>query len=75
MIMMLLVRLMIMIVMMTVMALEQLTRYTRDEQVANFLTWGKWNLDDAAIEKLVKDQEIKERVSFHLVLQHLGNWN
>lgn len=43
--------------------MEDMTRLTDKQQMANFLTWGKWDLDDSAIEKLVKDEERKERVS------------
>ena len=43
--------------------MEDMTRLTDKQQMANFLTWGKWDLDNSAIEKLVKDEERKERVS------------
>ena len=36
--------------------MEDMTRLTDKQQMANFLTWGKWDLDDSAIEKLVKDE-------------------
>ena len=42
--------------------MEDMTRLTDREQMANFLTYGKWNLNDALIEKLIKDDERKERV-------------
>ena len=42
---------------------EAMTRLTDRAQMANFLTYGKWNLDDELIEKLKKDEERKERVS------------
>ena len=42
--------------------MEDMTRLTDKQQMANFLTWGKWDLDNSAIEKLVKDEERKERV-------------
>ena len=44
-------------------AMEDMTRLTDKQQMANFLTWGKWDLDGSSIEKLVKDEERKERVS------------
>ena len=48
--------------------MEAMTRLTDRAQMANFLTYGKWNLDDELIEKLKKDEERKERVS----LEQLG---
>ena len=44
-------------------AMEAMTRLTDPTQMANFLTYGKWNLDQKKIEKLNKDEERKERVS------------
>ena len=46
--------------------LEDMTRLTDKAQMANFLTYGKWDLNDASIEKLIKDDERKERVSIFL---------
>jgi hypothetical protein len=43
-------------------ALEKLTRLHNKSQMENFLTYGKWDLTDADIEKLNKDEERKERV-------------
>ncbi len=43
--------------------MEAMTRLTDRKQMENFLTYGKWNLDDELIEKLKKDEERKERVS------------
>ena len=43
--------------------MEAMTRLTDRAQMANFLTYGKWNLDQKKIEKLNKDEERKERVS------------
>lgn len=43
--------------------MEDMTRLTDRTQMANFLTYGKWNLNDELIEKLIKDDERKERVS------------
>ena len=43
--------------------MEDMTRLTDKEQMENFLTYGKWDLNDASIEKLIKDDERKERVS------------
>ena len=48
--------------------MEDMTRLTDKQQMANFLTWGKWDLDNSAIEKLVKDEERKERVGSILLL-------
>ena len=49
--------------------MEDMTRLTDREQMANFLTYGKWNLNDALIEKLIKDDERKERVRATASLQ------
>jgi hypothetical protein len=43
-------------------AFEGLTRLNDDKEVANFLTYGKWNLKDADIEHLMLEEERKERV-------------
>ena len=43
-------------------ALEKLTRLHDKKQMENFLTYGKWDLKDADIEKLNKEEERKERV-------------
>ena len=54
--------------------MEDMTRLTDKQQMANFLTWGKWDLDDSAIEKLVKDEERKERVSISDNSNILHSW-
>ena len=48
-------------------ALEKLTRLHDKSQMENFLTYGKWDLTDADIEKLNKDEERKERVGVILL--------
>ena len=45
-------------------ALEALTRLNDKRQMENFLTYGKWDLKDADIEKLNKEEERKERVGY-----------
>jgi hypothetical protein len=52
--------------------MEAMTRLTEPEQMANFLTYGKWDLDDELIEKLIKDEERKERVSSHLYINSIS---
>ncbi len=47
-------------------ALEKLTRLHDKTQMENFLTYGKWDLTDADIEKLNKDEERKERVGLNI---------
>ena len=54
--------------------MEDMTRLTDKQQMANFLTWGKWDLDDSAIEKLVKDEERKERVSISVLENIFENY-
>ncbi len=47
-------------------ALEKLTRLHDKKQMENFLTYGKWDLKDADIEKLNKEEERKERVGYFI---------
>ncbi len=44
-------------------ALEKMTRLWDTTQMANYLSYGKWDLDPPAIERLQKDEEMKQRVS------------
>ena len=44
-------------------ALEKLTRLSDKKQMANFLSFGKWGLNEADIERLQKDDEMRQRVS------------
>ena len=37
-------------------------RLTDQEELNNFLTYGKWDLDQKQIERLKKDEEMKQRV-------------
>jgi hypothetical protein len=43
-------------------ALEKLTRLHDKNQMANFLTYGRWGLQEGDIEKLNKEEARKERV-------------
>jgi pyruvate/2-oxoacid:ferredoxin oxidoreductase alpha subunit len=43
-------------------ALEKMTRLTDITQMSNFLSYGKWDLSGADIERLNKDEEMKQRV-------------
>ena len=43
--------------------MEKLTRLSNLEQMQNFLTYGEWDLTDKKIERLKKDEEMKQRVS------------
>lgn len=58
-------------------AFEGLTRLNDDNEVANFLTYGKWNLKDADIEHLMLEEERKERVGGLKMFAHweLANLN
>ena len=38
-------------------------RLTDPEELNNYLTYGKWDLDAKQIERLHKDQDMKQRVS------------
>lgn len=45
--------------------LEKLTRLSDPREMSNFLSYGKWGLTDADIERIQKDDEMKQRVSMH----------
>ena len=38
-------------------------RLTDQDELNNYLTYGKWDLDEKQIERLHKDEEMKQRVS------------
>ena len=42
---------------------EAFTRLSDYAQLENFLTYGKWDLNEADIERIKKDEEMKQRVS------------
>ena len=42
---------------------EMLRRLTEPEQMENYLSYGKWDLRENDIERLQKDDEMKQRVS------------
>ena len=42
---------------------EQFTRLSDVTQMENFLTYGKWDLTPEDIERIKKDEEMKQRVS------------
>merc|ERR1719225_2091093 len=56
-------------------AMEDMTRLTDKQQMANFLTWGKWDLDTSSIEKLVKDEERKERLVREIIDAKVQRWS
>ena len=43
--------------------MEMLRRITEPEQMENYLSYGKWDLKENDIERLQKDDEMKQRVS------------
>ena len=43
-------------------AMEMMTRLTDMVQLGNYLSYGQWDLSDADIERLNKDEEMKQRV-------------
>ena len=43
--------------------LEKFTRLSDITQMENFLSYGKWDLTDRDIERIKKDDEMKQRVS------------
>ena len=43
--------------------LEKLTRLSDMTQMKNFLSYGKWDLTEKDVERLKKDEEMKQRVS------------
>ena len=45
--------------------LEALTKLSDEKELERFLSYGKWGLSDEDIERLQKDEEMKQRVSSH----------
>lgn len=43
--------------------MEKLTRLSDISQMENFLSYGQWDLSEHDIERLQKDEEMKQRVS------------
>lgn len=43
--------------------LEEITLLAEKRELSNFLSFGKWALSEADIERLQKDDEMKQRVS------------
>ena len=43
--------------------LEMLRRLSEPEQMENYLSYGKWDLKEGDIERLQKDDEMRQRVS------------
>ena len=41
---------------------ELMTKLANDTQMYNYLSYGKWDLTDADIERIKKDEEMKQRV-------------
>ena len=56
--------------------LEKITKLADRRELENFLSYGRWSLDDADIERLQKDDEMRQRVStFTLFLRlNFGSW-
>ena len=42
---------------------EKITRLSNSKQMENYLSYGKWDLDEGDIERLQKDDEMRQRVS------------
>jgi hypothetical protein len=53
--------------------LEQLTKLDDKEQMENFLSYGKWDLKEKDIERLQKDDEMRQRVSIESVFNTFNN--
>ena len=43
--------------------MERMTRLTSPEQLSNYLSFGKWDLGMSDIERLQKDDQMRQRVS------------
>ena len=48
---------------------QMLTRLTEPEQMENYLSYGKWDLDGNDIERLQKDDEMRQRVSIPFLIR------
>ena len=50
---------------------EMLTRLSEPEQMENYLSYGKWDLEGNDIERLQKDDEMRQRVSITIHLSYI----
>ncbi len=50
--------------------MEKLTKLAYYQQMENYLSYGKWDLTEEAIERLKKDEEAKQRVRSKAFLWH-----
>lgn len=49
-------------------AFEKLTRLPYKQQMENFLSYGRWDLTERDVERLQKDEEMKQRVGNTILL-------
>ena len=49
---------------------ESLRRLSEPAQMENFLSYGKWDLSKNDIERLQKDDEMRQRVSIVFLIRH-----
>ena len=54
--------------------LEMLTRLDEEDQLENYLSYGKWDLKDNDIERLQKDDEMRQRVSIESLIYTFHNF-
>ena len=50
-------------------------RLTDQEELNNYLTYGKWDLDEKQIERLHKDEEMKQRVRVTRYRANIIQWS
>ena len=53
--------------------LEMMTRLADEEQMGNYLSYGKWDLTPKDIARLEKDDEMKQRVSITFTVKLIIN--
>ena len=53
--------------------LEMMTRLADEEQMGNYLSYGKWDLTPKDIARLEKDDEMKQRVSITFTIKIITN--
>ena len=53
--------------------LEMMTRLSDEEQMGNYLSYGKWDLTPKDIARLEKDDEMKQRVSITFTVRVMIN--
>ncbi|XP_071745547.1 voltage-dependent calcium channel subunit alpha-2/delta-3 isoform X8 [Lepeophtheirus salmonis] len=54
--------------------MEKITRLSDDNELANFLSYGKWGLTERDIERLEKEEEMKQRLIREIIDAKTQKW-